>query len=82
MSRRKGPLIINLKNYLEISGDKALSLAKDAERVSERTDTEIIISPPQVLLAWIAKNTKLSVIAQHVIYINQGNYWFFNSRNC
>ena len=66
MSERKGPLIINLKNYLEISGDKALSLAREAERVSERTDTEIILSPPQVLLAWVAKNTKLSVIAQHV----------------
>ena len=66
MSDRKGPLIINLKNYLEISGDKALSLTREAERVSERTDTEIVISPPQVLLAWVAKNTKLSVIAQHV----------------
>lgn len=66
MSERKGPLIINFKNYLEISGDKALSLTRDAERVSERTDTKIIISPPQVLLAFVAKNTKLTVIAQHV----------------
>ena len=66
MSERKGPLIINLKNYLEISGDKALSFAREAERVSEQTDTEIILSPPQVLLAWLAKNTKLSVIAQHI----------------
>jgi triosephosphate isomerase (TIM) len=66
MSERKGPLIINLKNYLEISGDKALSLAREAEKVSEQTDTEIILSPPQVLLAWLAKNTKLSVIAQHI----------------
>ena len=66
MSSRKGPLIINLKNYLEISGDTVLSLASEAEKVSERTDTEIILSPSQVLLAWAAKNTKLSVIAQHV----------------
>ena len=66
MSERKGPLIINFKNYREISGDKALALTRDAERVSEQTDTEIIISPPQVLLAWLIKNTKLSVIAQHV----------------
>jgi triosephosphate isomerase (TIM) len=66
MSSRKGPLIINLKNYLEISGDTILSLAREAEKVSERTDTEIILSPPQVLLAWVVKNTKLSVIAQHV----------------
>lgn len=66
MSERKGPLIINFKNYLEISGDKSLALTRDAERVSEQTDTEIIISPPQVLLAWLTKNTKLGVIAQHV----------------
>jgi triosephosphate isomerase len=66
MSERKGPLIINFKNYREISGDKALALTRDAERVSEQTDTEIIISPPQVLLAWLIKNTKLGVIAQHV----------------
>ena len=66
MSERKGPLIINLKNYLEISGEKALILTREAEKVSERTDTEIILSPPQVLLAWVAKNTKLGVIAQHV----------------
>jgi triosephosphate isomerase (TIM) len=66
MSERKGPLIINFKNYLEISGDRALALTEDAERVSEQTDTEIIISPPQVLLAWLTKNTKLGVIAQHV----------------
>ena len=66
MSERKGPLIINLKNYLEISGEKALILTREAEKVSERTDTEIIVSPPQVLLAWVAKNTKLGVIAQHV----------------
>ncbi len=66
MSERKGPLIINFKNYLEISGDQALAFTRDAERVSEKTGTEIIISPPQVLLAWLTKNTKLSVIAQHV----------------
>jgi triosephosphate isomerase len=66
MSERKGPLIINFKNYREISGDKALALTRDAERVSEQTDTEIIISPPQVLLAWLIKNTKLGVVAQHV----------------
>jgi triosephosphate isomerase len=68
MLERKGPLIINFKNYLEISGDKALSLTRDAERVSERTDTKIIISPPQVLLAFVAKNTKLTVVARVQVF--------------
>lgn len=66
MSSKKGPFIINLKNYLEISGDKALAITKEAEKVSYKLDTEIIIAPPQPLLTWIAKNTVLKVISQHL----------------
>jgi len=66
MSVTKGPFIINLKNYMEISGQKALSITKDAERVSQRLGTRIMISPPQPLLAWVAKNTNLEIVSQHV----------------
>jgi triosephosphate isomerase len=64
--KKDGPLIINLKNYLETSGDNTLKLVKDAEKVSERLDVEIIVSPPQPSLALIAKQTDLKVISQHV----------------
>jgi triosephosphate isomerase len=66
MSVTKGPFIINLKNYLEISGQKALSITKEAERVSQNLGTRIMISPPQPLLAWVAKNTNLEIVSQHV----------------
>ncbi len=64
--KKDGPLIINLKNYLETSGDNTIKLVKDAEKVSERLDVEIIVSPPQPSLALIVKHTNLKVISQHV----------------
>ena len=56
-SKKSGPLIINLKNYLETAGDNTIKIVKDAEKVSERVDVEIIISPPQPSLALITKQT-------------------------
>lgn len=66
MSMNKGPFIINLKNYLEISGQRALLITKKAEKVSQELGVRIIVSPPQVLLGWVSKNTTIEVIAQHV----------------
>ena len=63
---QKGPFVINLKNYLETSGDNTIKIVKDAERVSEQLNVEIIISPPQPSLALIAKQSKLKVISQHI----------------
>jgi len=66
MTDRNGPFIINLKNYSEISGEKALLIAKEAEKVCLDLDVRILLSPPQFLLAWIAKNIGIEIIAQHV----------------
>jgi triosephosphate isomerase (TIM) len=63
---QKGPFIINLKNYLETSGDNTMKIVKDAEIVSEKLNVEIIISPPQPSLALTAKQSKLKVISQHI----------------
>ena len=65
-SKKSGPLIINLKNYLETAGDNTIKIVKDAEKVSERVDVEIIISPPQPSLALITKQSYLKIISQHV----------------
>jgi triosephosphate isomerase len=64
--KKDGTLIINLKNYLETSGSNTEKLVKDAEKVSEKTGIEIIISPPQPSLALIVKQTPLKVISQHI----------------
>jgi triosephosphate isomerase len=41
-------------------------ITKEAERVSQSLGTRIMISPPQPLLAWVAKNTNLEIVSQHV----------------
>jgi triosephosphate isomerase len=65
-SFKKGPFIINLKNYLEVAGDNTSRIVKDAEKVSQILNVDIIVSPPQPYLALITKQTKLKVIAQHI----------------
>ena len=62
----KRPLIINFKNYEEVSGDKAVKLAKAAEAVAKKFKVEIVLAPPQPALALVAKVTKAPVICQHV----------------
>jgi triosephosphate isomerase len=62
----KCPLIINFKNYEEISADKAVKLAQSALQVSEKLKVEIIVAPPQPVLALIAKDIPIPVICQHV----------------
>ena len=65
-STKKGPFVINLKNYLEIAGANTIKIVKDAEKVSQILNVEIIISPPQPYLGLIIKQTNLKVISQHI----------------
>jgi triosephosphate isomerase len=62
----KRPLIINFKNYEDISADKAITLAKSALNVAEKLNIEIVVAPPQPVVALIAKNIQLPVICQHL----------------
>lgn len=62
----KRPLIINFKNYEEVSADKAIKLAESARRVAEKLKIEIVVAPPQPVLALIAKNIQIPVICQHI----------------
>ena len=62
----KRPLIINFKNYDEVSGDRAVKLAKAAQAVAKKLKVEIVLAPPQPALALITKNVKMPVICQHV----------------
>jgi triosephosphate isomerase len=62
----KRPLIINFKNYEEVSGDKVLKLAKAASQVAEKSKVEIVIAPPQPALGLVAKNIDIPVISQHI----------------
>jgi triosephosphate isomerase len=62
----KRPLIINFKNYEEVSADRAIKLAESAREVAEKLEIEIVVAPPQPVLALIAKNIEIPVICQHV----------------
>ena len=62
----KRPLIINFKNYEEVSADKAIKLAESARHVAEKLKIELVVAPPQPVLALIAKSVQIPVICQHV----------------
>ena len=67
------PLILNFKNYLEISGDKTIELAKAAEKVSNNMGVEIVVAPPQASLWAVTNNIDIPVICQHVDDANPGS---------
>lgn len=62
----KNPLIINFKNYEEVSADGAIRLGETARQVAEKLQVEIILAPPHPVLALIAKEIEIPVICQHV----------------
>ena len=62
----KNPLIINFKNYEEVSADGAIRLGETARQVAEKLQVEIILAPPHPALALIAKEIEIPVICQHV----------------
>jgi triosephosphate isomerase len=62
----KRPLIINFKNYTEVSGDGAVKLAKAAQVIAKKLKVEIVVAPPQPALAAVAKKVRVPVISQHV----------------
>jgi triosephosphate isomerase len=59
-------LIINFKNYDEVSATKTLKLAKAAEKVAKKLKVQVIIAPPQPALALVAQSVKMPVFSQHV----------------
>lgn len=59
------PLIINLKNYNEISGDNSLKIVEEAKRVYLLNHKNIIIAPPPSSLFALSKQG-VPIVSQHV----------------
>lgn len=59
------PLIINLKNYNEISGENSLKIVEDAKNVSLLNHKNIIIAPPPSSLLALSKQG-VPIVSQHV----------------
>ena len=66
-------LIINEKNYLEVSGDNALNLAKAAESVAIDLGVEIVVAPPIPFLGIVAGNVSIPVLSQHTDSFKPGS---------
>lgn len=59
------PLIINLKNYNEISGENSLKIVEDARKVCLVNNKNIIIAPPASSILALSKQG-VPIISQHV----------------
>jgi triosephosphate isomerase len=68
----RGTLIINFKNYPEILGGRSLELAKSAEAVARKIDSEIIVAPPAPMLHAVSSKLRIPVFSQKVDDRDQG----------
>lgn len=59
------PLIINLKNYNEISGENSLKIVEDAKKVCLLNQKDIIIAPPPSSVLALSKQG-VPIVSQHV----------------
>jgi triosephosphate isomerase len=71
----KRPLILNFKNYAEVSpAAKTIELAMAAQDVARRLGVEIVVAPPQPSLALVCKSVSndIPVVSQHVDDAQEG----------
>jgi triosephosphate isomerase len=66
-------IIINFKTYAEATGKKAITLAKQAEKVSHETNAHIVVAPQFVDIAAVAEAVDIPVFAQHIDPIKPGS---------
>ncbi len=66
-------LIINMKNYSEVSGDRAIRLAKAAEDVSGELGVQIAVAPPLPSLGQVVQSVSIPVLAQHTDPAKEGS---------
>ena len=71
----KEPIIaINFKTYIEATGERALKIAKAAEKVYKETGITIAVAPQLVDLYRIAQEVEIPVFAQHIDPIKPGSH--------
>ena len=70
----KSPLIIvNFKTYLESTGQRALTLAKNAEKAARESGVTVIVAPQMMDIGRIAEEVDIPIFAQHIDPIKPGN---------
>ncbi len=73
MKLRTPIIIVNFKTYLEATGQRAVELAKSAEKASKETGAFIVVAPQLVDIARVAEAVEIPVFAQHIDPIKPGN---------
>ncbi len=66
-------IIVNFKTYLESTGQRAIELAKSAQKASRETGVTIVVVPQAVDLARVAEEVEIPVFAQHIDPIKPGS---------
>lgn len=67
-------IIVNFKTYLEAIGEKAVRLARKAEKVSRETGVSIGVAPQFTDIATIARSVDIPVFAQHIDPVQPGGH--------
>lgn len=67
-------LIINLKAYMQSSGEKAIEIARQADMVWKETGISVGVAPNLVDLRSVAEAVNIPVFAQHVDPVSAGAY--------
>lgn len=58
---------------MEIGGERSIELSKVSEQVSDNTEADIMIAPPQSSLSQVCSTVKTPVISQHVDFSKPGS---------
>ena len=66
-------IIVNFKTYLEATGQKAVELAKNAEKAAKETGASIVVAPQFADISRVAEAVEIPVFAQHIDAIKPGN---------
>ncbi len=66
-------IIVNFKTYLEATGQRAVELAKQAERASKETGVYIAVAPQFTDIKAVADAVEIPVYAQHIDPIKPGS---------
>jgi triosephosphate isomerase len=66
-------IIVNFKTYLEATGQRAVELAKQAEKASKETGVYIAVAPQFTDLKSVAEAVEIPVYAQHIDPIKPGS---------
>jgi len=67
-------IIINFKTYSEATGQRAIELAKKAEKVNRETGIYVGVAPQLADIAKVAEAVHIPVFAQHVDPIKPGGF--------